>query len=68
MVVISRSLSLHIHTFNGGLLITESTIILAIIGMLGLFTSALVYQRSTRVSSQYYKDMDTRTTVTSTYE
>ena len=37
-------------------MITESTIILAVIGMLGLFTSALVYQRSTRVSSQYYKD------------
>ena len=45
---------------------TESTIILAIIGMMGLFTSALVYQRSARVSSRYYKDMDTRTTVHST--
>jgi len=50
-------------------MITESTIILAIIGMMGLFTSALVYQRSARVSSRYYKDMDKRTTVsTSTYE
>ena len=49
-------------------MINETTIILAVIGMLGLFTSALVYQRSTRISSQYYKDMDTRATVTSTYE
>jgi hypothetical protein len=56
MVVISRSLSLHIHTFNGGLLITESTIILAIIGMLGLFTSALVYQRSNRITKRYYSN------------
>jgi len=45
---------------------SETNIILSIIGMLGLFTSALVYQRSTRVTSRYYKDMDTRTTVTST--
>jgi len=47
-------------------LITESTIILSVIGMLGLFTSALVYQRSVRITSRYYKDMDTRVRVTST--
>jgi len=35
-------------------MITESTIILAIVGMLGLFTSALVYQRSNRITSTYY--------------
>jgi len=40
-------------------MITESTIILSVIGMLGLFTSALVYQRSVRITSRYYKDMDT---------
>jgi len=45
---------------------SETNIILAIIGMMGLFTSALVYQRSARVSSRYYKDMDTRVSVTST--
>jgi len=47
-------------------MITESTIILAIIGMMGLFTSALVYQRSTRVTSRYYKDVDSAVSVTST--
>jgi hypothetical protein len=35
-------------------MITESTIIFAIIGMLGLFTSALVYQRTNRITSRYY--------------
>lgn len=32
----------------------ESTIILAIIGMIGLFTTATVYQRSNRITSKYY--------------
>ena len=36
-------------------MITESTIILAIIGMLGLFSTALIYQRSNRISSKYYQ-------------
>ena len=35
-------------------MITESTIIFAIIGMLGLFSTALVYQRSNRITSTYY--------------
>ena len=35
-------------------MITESTIILAIIGMLGLFTSALVYQRTNKLTHRYY--------------
>lgn len=33
---------------------TEQTIILAIIGMLGLFATATVYQRSNRITSNYY--------------
>lgn len=33
----------------------ESTIILAIIGMVGLFATATVYQRSNRITSRYYK-------------
>ena len=33
---------------------TETTIILAIIGMVGLFATATVYQRSNRITSTYY--------------
>ena len=33
---------------------TESTIILAVIGMVGLFATATVYQRSNRITSRYY--------------
>ena len=33
---------------------SESNIILAIIGMVGLFSSALVWQRSNRITSLYY--------------
>ena len=33
---------------------TETTIILAVIGMLGLFATATVYQRANRISSRYY--------------
>ena len=32
----------------------ESTIILAIIGMVGLFSTAMVYQRANRNASIYY--------------
>ena len=35
-------------------MITESTIILAIIGMLGLFSTALIYQRANKITSKYY--------------
>jgi len=35
---------------------TETTIILAVIGMLGLFATATVYQRSNRITSRYYGD------------
>ena len=34
---------------------TETTIILAIIGMVGLFSTATIYQHANRVSSNYYK-------------
>ena len=33
---------------------TEQTIILAVIGMLGLFATATVYQRANRITSKYY--------------
>ena len=33
---------------------SESTIILAVIGMLGLFSTALIWQRSNRITSRYY--------------
>ena len=33
---------------------TETTIILAIVGMLGLFATATVFQRSNRITSNYY--------------
>ena len=36
-------------------MINESTIILAIIGMLGLFATATIYQRANRITSRYYK-------------
>ena len=36
-------------------MINESTIILAIIGMLGLFATATIYQRANRVTNRYYR-------------
>ena len=36
-------------------MITESTIILAIIGMVGLFSTAIIWQRSNRITSLYYE-------------
>ena len=33
---------------------TETTIILAVVGMLGLFATATVFQRSNRITSRYY--------------
>lgn len=32
----------------------ESTIILACIGMVGLFSTAIIWQRSNRITSKYY--------------
>ena len=40
---------------------TETTIILAVVGMLGLFATATVYQRSNRITSRYYAKRDTST-------
>ena len=33
---------------------SESTIILAIVGMVGLFATATIYQRANRITSRYY--------------
>ena len=33
---------------------SETNIILAVIGMLGLFSAATVYQRANRITSRYY--------------
>ena len=33
---------------------SETNIILAIIGMVGLFSSALIWQRANRITSKYY--------------
>ena len=33
---------------------SESTIILAIVGMIGIFSTAVIYQRSNRITSRYY--------------
>lgn len=35
-------------------MITEQTIILAIIGMVGLFSSAFVWQRANKITYKYY--------------
>ena len=34
---------------------TESNIILAVIGMIGLFATATIYQRANRITNRYYK-------------
>jgi hypothetical protein len=33
---------------------SESSIILAIIGMVGLFSTAVIYQRANRITYKYY--------------
>jgi hypothetical protein len=33
---------------------TESNIILAVVGMVGLFASAIIWQRANRITSKYY--------------
>ena len=35
---------------------SESTIILAIVGMIGLFSTATIYQRANRITSKYYSN------------
>jgi hypothetical protein len=37
-------------------MITESTIILAIIGMVGLFSTAIIWQRANRITNRYYSN------------
>lgn len=32
----------------------ESTIILAIVGMVGLFSTAIIWQRANRITTKYY--------------
>jgi hypothetical protein len=34
---------------------SESTIILAIVGMVGLFSTAIIWQRANRITSNYYR-------------
>jgi len=34
---------------------TETNIILAVIGMIGLFATATIYQRANRITNRYYK-------------
>jgi hypothetical protein len=34
---------------------SESNIIFAIIGMVGLFSTAVIWQRANRITSNYYK-------------
>jgi len=34
----------------------ESTIILAIVGMVGLFSTAFIWQRANRITSKYYNN------------
>lgn len=41
---------------------TETNIILAVIGMIGLFATATIYQRANRITSRYYKKTKTDTT------
>lgn len=38
-------------------MITETTIILAVIGMVGLFSTAIIWQRANRITSKYYNDL-----------
>jgi len=37
----------------------ESNIILAVVGMVGLFSSAIIWQRSNRITSKYYGKRNT---------
>jgi len=49
---------IHIHnTFirDAHMIWNEQTIILAIVGMVGLFSTAIIWQRANRITSNYYK-------------
>jgi len=34
----------------------EQTIILAVVGMVGLFSTAIIWQRANRITSKYYNN------------
>ena len=38
----------------------ESTIILAVVGMVGLFASAITWQRANRITFKYYGNKNTK--------
>lgn len=42
----------------------ESSIILAIVGMIGLFSTALIWQRANKLSHSYYKSRTQRASFT----
>ena len=42
------------NTFLTMFVPSESTIILAIVGMVGLFSTAIIWQRANRITSKYY--------------
>ena len=50
----STTISISFFHYYLILMITESTIILAVIGMIGLFSTAITYQRANRISHKYY--------------
>jgi len=37
------------------MMFNESTILLSVVGMIGLFSTAVIYQRSNRITNKYYK-------------
>ena len=39
-----------------GFIVNETNIILAIIGMLGLFATATIWQRANKITHRYYKN------------
>ena len=47
----------HIHhtfTKDAAMIWNESTIILAVVGMVGLFSTAIIWQRANRITTKYY--------------
>ena len=43
------------YEYEGGYWMTEQNIILAVIGMVGLFATATIWQRANRIATNYYK-------------
>ena len=50
----STTISISFFHYYLILMITESTIILSVIGMIGLFSTAIIYQRANRITNRYY--------------